>query len=67
VIGAFFMEGNARKEYFEALRQAHGRSPSYLPVIPRNHLQLDAQMLTAYYQGVSEGLQKSLFESFGSF
>lgn len=67
VVGAYLMEDNAREEYFEMLRQLNGRSPSYLSVIPRNHLPLDPQMLTAYYQGVSEGLQKSLLESFGSF
>jgi hypothetical protein len=67
VIGAYLMEDNARKAYFEQLRKERGRSPSYLPVISRNHLQPDPQMLAAYYQGVSEGLQKSLLESFGSF
>jgi len=67
VMGAFLMEDNARKAYYESLRNLRGRLPSYLPVIPRNHLQLDAHMLTAYYQGVGEGLQRSLLEAFGSF
>lgn len=67
VMGAFLMEDNARKAYFEQLRRSRGRSWSYLQVIPRNHLQLDAEMLTAYYQGVGEGLQRRLLEAYGSF
>ena len=66
VMGAFLMEDGERQRYFESKRRTKGIAQPYLTVLPRNDLQLDAQYLTAYYQGVAEGLQKSLLESFGS-
>ncbi len=66
VMGAFLMEDGERQRYFESKRRARGIAQPHLTVLPRNDLQLDAQYLTAYYQGIADGLQKSLLESFGS-